>query len=57
MAHKQTKAKLQASAAERIKIYINTTEKRLESQIDDLRKKNETLMQEKIILNGKIAVL
>ena len=55
--HRKTKAKLDSSADTRIAIYMNNTQKRLESQLEDLRIKNEGLMRDKIILNGRIAAL
>jgi hypothetical protein len=36
---------------------MSNTEKRLETTISELRKQNEALMRDKILLNGKIAVL
>ena len=38
-------------------IFIIVTQKRLESQLEDLRIRNEGLMRDKIILNGRIAAL
>ncbi len=48
---------MEASASQRIQIYMSTTEKRLEEEINDLKKKNELLMKDKIVLNGQIALL
>ena len=56
LAHRHTKAQLENTASKRIEIYMNNTEKRLESQIEDLKKKNEELMRDKIILNGKVSM-
>jgi hypothetical protein len=36
---------------------VNNTQKRLETQLDDLTRKNEGLMKDKILLNGRIAAL
>lgn len=55
--HKVTRAKYENSAQQRVQIYMNNTEKRLETQLAELRRANEGLMRDKIILNGKIAVL
>ena len=55
--HQKTKAKLEQSAESRIALYVNNTQKRLETQIDELTRKNEGLMKDKILLNGRIAAL
>ena len=57
LAHKHTRAELEASAARRIDIYTNITQRRLETQLNEQRKINEGLMRDKILLNGRIAIL
>lgn len=55
--HQKTRAKLEQSAESRIALYVNNTQKRLETQLDELTRKNEGLMKDKILLNGRIAAL
>lgn len=57
LSHKLTKASYENTAQTRIQVYISTTQKRLETLIAELERKNMELMREKILLNGKIAEL
>ena len=57
MSHKLTRAGFENTAQTRIDVYISTTQRRLETLISDLDKKNMELMREKILLNGRIAEL